>query len=221
MAEIVLVGARPDKTLLGLAARFLRGAPVAPCRAQRRQIAGVIAEGVESLAMGRGIEQAALGELSFDLHQQLAELAQQAHARRLVVDEGAAAAVRGEHAAQHQRFLAGAVQALLGQELARWVIGRQHELRRHHRLLGALPHQPALGAHAQRQAQGVQQDRLAGAGLAGQYAEARPEPQFQAVDQHHIADGQACEHRTEGCEAHRIAGDDSDGARRGPARRPA
>ena len=62
------------------------------------------------------------------------------------------------------------------------------------RLLGAGPHQPGLGAAAERQAQRVEQDRLAGAGLAGQHAQPRPKRQAQPVDQHDVANGEAEQH---------------------------
>ncbi len=72
---------------------------------------------------------------------------------------------------------------------------RQRELRGHHRLLGAVAHEAALGAHAQRQAQRVEQDRLAGAGLAGEHAEPGMEGEVEPVDQHDVANGEAEQHR--------------------------
>ena len=65
----------------------------------------------------------------------------------------------------------------------------------HRRLLGAGAHQAALGAHAERQPERVEQDRFAGAGLAGQDAQARPEGEIKPVDQHDIANGKAEQHR--------------------------
>ena len=44
------------------------------------------------------------------------------------------------------------------------------------------------------QAQGVQDDRLARPGLAGQRGQARPEGQVQGLDQHDVADAQADQH---------------------------
>ena len=73
--------------------------------------------GIQHLAMGGGIEQAVLLELADDLHQPVADLAQQADAHGLVVDEGAAAAVGAELAAQQQ--IAFDLEALLGEKGAR------------------------------------------------------------------------------------------------------
>ncbi len=75
------------------------------------------------------------------------------------------------------------------------MVARHREFGADLRLLGAVAHQPAFGAHAQRQAQGIEQYRLAGAGLAGEHAQPRPERQIELVDQHHVADGKAEQHR--------------------------
>ena len=61
-------------------------------------------------------------------------------------------------------------------------------------LLGAGPHQARIGAPAERQTERVQQDRFAGAGLAGQDAQPRPEGERQPVDQDNIADGKTKQH---------------------------
>ena len=54
--------------------------------------------------------------------------------------------------------------------------------------------QPGVGPGAKRQAEAVEQDRLSGAGFAGQHAKARLELQLEPVDQHHIADRQLPQH---------------------------
>jgi hypothetical protein len=71
----------------------------------------------------------------------------------------------------------------------------QREFGADDRLLGAVTHQPRFRAHAQGEPQGVEQDRLARAGLAGEHAQPRPERQIELVDQHHIADGKSQQHR--------------------------
>ena len=71
---------------------------------------------------------------------------------------------------------------------------RQIELGGDRALWGALAHQPLLGPGAQRQAQRIEQDGFAGAGLAGQHAQARCEIEIEAIDQDDVADGQASEH---------------------------
>ena len=59
--------------------------------------------------MRRGIDQRAVVVLAVDLDQRAAELLQHLHAHRLVVDEGAGAAVGELHAAQDQLVLGGDV----------------------------------------------------------------------------------------------------------------
>ncbi len=80
-----------------------RRAPVVPGLRQRRCAACVLGEGVEHRAVVGRVEQAALLELALDFDQAVAELAQQADARRLVIDKGAAAAVGAQKPAQHNR----------------------------------------------------------------------------------------------------------------------
>ena len=144
--------------------------------------------------MGCRIEQTRLRELAFDLDGRLAELAQEADAGRLIVDEGAAATVRADDAAKYDRVVLGG-DAGFGQEPARRMIGAEIEFRSDHRLVGAVPDQPAFGAHAQRQAERVEQDRFTRAGFAGKDAEPRAESEIEPVDQHHIANGEAQQHR--------------------------
>ena len=60
-----------------------------------------------------------------------------------------------------------------------------------HGLRLALADQAAVGAGAEREAERIEQDRLAGAGLAGQHAEAGAEFEVEALDQHDVADGEA------------------------------
>ncbi len=59
---------------------------------------------------------------------------------------------------------------------------------------GTRADQAGFGARTQRQAERIQEDRLAGAGLAGQHAEPRFRRQIQPVDQHEIADRQLDQH---------------------------
>ncbi len=70
------------------------------------------------------------------------------------------------------------------------------ERRNHLALLGAFTHQRRLAAGAERQRKRIEQDRLAGAGFAGQRGKPGTEIDVQAVDQHDIADGKAGEHDT-------------------------
>ena len=61
-------------------------------------------------------------------------------------------------------------------------------------LLGAVAHQRLVAAAAQGQREGVEQDRLAGAGLAGEHGKAVGEIDVEPVDQHDVADGEPGEH---------------------------
>ena len=96
--------------------------------------------------------------------------------RRLVVDEGAAAAVGLDDAADDQRLAGLAVEPVLGEQGAA-PDGRaaRSKLAVTTACACAVPDQPAVGAGAERQAERIEQDRLARAGLAGQHAEARAE----------------------------------------------
>jgi hypothetical protein len=154
----------------------------------------MLGEGVEQFAMGRRIEQAALLALALDLDQAVAELAHQRDARRLVIDKGAAAAVGGDQPAQDDRTREIAADAGLIEDRRGRMVAADGEFGGNRGLLGAGPHQARIGAPAEREAERVHQDRLAGPGLAGQHAQPRPERQAEPVDQHKIANGQAKQH---------------------------
>ena len=64
----------------------------------------------------------------------------------------------------------------------------------HHRLARALAHQADLAARAERQAKRVEQDRFAGPGLAGEYAEAIAEIEVERLDQHDVTNGERGQH---------------------------
>ena len=61
-------------------------------------------------------------------------------------------------------------------------------------LLHALAHQRLVAAGAQRQREGVEQDRLAGAGLAGEHGKPFGEIDVEPVDQDDVADRKSGEH---------------------------
>ena len=73
--------------------------------------------GIEQAAMRRRIHQRARIMLAVDLDQRGAEILQRLHADRLIVDEGAGAAVGELHAAQDQRLVG--LDVALGQQRAR------------------------------------------------------------------------------------------------------
>ena len=68
------------------------------------------------------------------------------------------------------------------------------EHRDHLALFGALAHQRHIAARAERQSESVEQDRFAGAGLAGERGKAGAEIDIQPFDQNDIADGKARQH---------------------------
>ncbi len=176
------------------AARLLGRAPYLPGGAhrgdQRREREAAMM--VKQRALQRRLEQRLLLVLAVDLDQQLAEPAQQAAADRLVVDEGARAAVGRDQAAQHQLVLGG--DAVLGEQALHAAVAEVGERRGDRALRRTLAHQRAVGAPAEREPHGIEQDRLAGAGLAGQHAEAFGELEVEPLDQDDVADHEAGQH---------------------------
>ena len=144
--------------------------------------------------MRRRIEQPGLRELALDLDQHIAELTQKADARRLIGDEGAAAAICIDDPAQHDAVIPGRDAGLV-EEAPRRVLRRQVEFGGNGRLLRAVAHEPRFRADTERQSQRIEQNRFAGASFAGQHAKPWAEGDIEPVDQHHIAYGKAEEHR--------------------------
>ena len=68
------------------------------------------------------------------------------------------------------------------------------ERRRHLPLLGAVAHQARVAAAAERERERIEQDRLAGAGLAGQHRQAGRIVDVEPFDQDDVADREAGEH---------------------------
>ncbi len=143
--------------------------------------------------MGRGVDEGALVVLAVDFHQRRAKRAQHLDADRLVVDEGAGTAVGELHAAHDQLVLTAEI--ILRKQAARRMVFAEIERGNHLALLGALAHHRGVAARAERQRESIEQDRFAGAGLAGQRGEAGPEIDVQAIDQDDVADGKASQHR--------------------------
>ena len=56
--------------------------------------------------------------------------------------------------------------------------------------VGAVAHQPRIGATAEAEAERIEQDRLAGAGLAGERTKPLRKFQIEPIDENHIADRQ-------------------------------
>jgi hypothetical protein len=168
--------------LFGLGAGFARRAPCRPgCRHLPRQR---LRPGIEQLALGIGAQQAVMGVLAVDVGQEIGGLAQLGQRRRHAVDVAARAAVRLDHAPQQ----AGIVVEIVGLQPALQGLPAATRTRRRSRPSRPLRTAAGIGALAQRQGQRIDQDRLAGAGLAGQGAEAGGEFQLQLVDDDVVAD---------------------------------
>ena len=163
---------------------------------QPRHFGGVgvdAAIGVQQGAMRRGVDEGAFVVLAVNLDQSRSQRAQDLDADRLVVDEGARAAV-GELRPAHDQFVF-ADKIVVGQHAARRMIFGDVEGGNHLAVLGALAHQSRVAAGAERQREGVEQDRFAGAGFAGQRGKAGAEIDIEPVDQNDVADGKASQHR--------------------------
>ena len=104
---------------------------------------------------------------------------QRAGGRQRAVDERAAAALRGDLAADEQLFAA----ALEDRFDGRGVLAGADEV--------------ARGAAAEQQADGLDEDRLAGAGFAGQDVQAGVELDLDRVDDREVLDAKEAEHRKE------------------------
>ena len=137
--------------------------------------------------MGRGVDESALVMLTVNLDQDRPERAQHLDADRLIVDEGARATV-GELRPPHDQFIF-AHKVIVDQHAARRMIFGDVKGGDHLAMLGTLAHQSGIAAGAERQREGVEQDRFASAGFAGKRSKAGAEIDVQAIDQDDIADG--------------------------------
>jgi len=130
--------------------------------------------------------------LAVDLDQPLARLAQEIDRDRLVVDEGPCASVLALQPAKDQ--IAIAVDAAFGEELADRVVGGEVEYGGHITLAGPVAHQRAVAAAAEGQRQGIEENRLAGTGLAGEHRHSGTKIDSETLDQNDVADRQGDEH---------------------------
>ncbi|MGY4597656.1 hypothetical protein ACVWXL_005402 [Bradyrhizobium sp. GM22.5] len=100
--------------------RSVGGAARVPERLDRRDVLFETCEGIEQAAVGGGIDQRALIVLTVDLDQGGTDSLQRLHADRLVVDEGAGAAVGELDPAENH--LAGIVQPVLREDFGRGMV---------------------------------------------------------------------------------------------------
>ena len=129
--------------------------------------AGLPGEGVEDGQVVGGVEQAMLVELALHLDQTITDSGQETDAGRLIIDESAAAAIGAQGPAQDERAVP--VEASFGDQGAGRMIVGDIEHGGDTGLFGFAPDQPCFGPLAQGEAKGIQQDRFAGAGFAGQH----------------------------------------------------
>ena len=162
------------------------GAPLVPQPRHFRGVGVDPAIGVEQRAVRCGIDEGAFVMLAVNLDQSRAERAQHLHADRLVVDERASPAV-GELRPPHDQLVL-ADKIVVGQHAARRMVFGDIEGGDHLAVLGALAHQSRIAAGAEREREGVEQDRFAGTGLAGQRGETGSEIDIEPVDQNDVAD---------------------------------
>ena len=175
------------QAVLGCAGGLQRGvglAPGLPGGGHRARIGAGI--GIQQLAHGGGARQALPGVLAVNVDQPLAQLAQLRQRGAGAVDPGAAAAGTVDGAAQQQGAGFG-VEAMLSQpgacRLGQVELGADLAARL------AFAHPQRIAAPAQHQLQRVDQDRLAGARLAGQGREAATQRQIERRDDDEIAQG--------------------------------
>ena len=149
---------------------------------------------VQQGAVGLPVQEADGLMLAVHLDQSLTDLPQRRNARGLIVDKGPAAAVRGQGAAQDQLLARDDLESARRDHLdqVRVVGGREDGGGR--RLFRAASHQAGIGARAKGQAQGVENDRLARPGLAGQHRQAGVDVEVEHVHQHDVADGEGGQH---------------------------
>ena len=150
---------------------------------------------VEEGALRARVEQRLMLVLAVDVDEQTAEKLEVLQRRGLAVDERARAAVGADHAAQ--RALRPLVEAALPKPVDRRVPRWAVELHADLRALGARAHGARVGAIAEREAERVHEDRLAGAGLAGHHAEAARELELDLVDDRVVPDLDQAQHSSQ------------------------
>ncbi len=152
------------------------------------------AEGIEQPAMRRRIHQRAVVMLAVDLHQRRAEALQHLHAHRLIVDEGAGAAVAPiARGAGSDASSAG--MSFVGEHRARRMPGRQLE-RRRSRCPAPRPAAPAPASPRPPSASAKASSRMDLPAPVSPVSTDRPDGEIdiEPVDQNDVADGKPGKH---------------------------
>ena len=151
------------------------------------------AAGVEQLALVSAARQRLELELAVHVDEVLAERAQRLHRHGLSVDVGAAAAVGRDDPAQLDFALV--LDRLFLEPGHRARVAIDVERRGHLGPLGAVAHGATVCAPSHGQQQGIHQDGLAGASLAGEGGEAGLELELDGLDDREVANLQVSQHR--------------------------
>ena len=155
------------------------------------------AVGVEQFELAGLRQQGLVLVLAVDLDQQTGQFGELGDGDRAAVDPGPRAAVGAQGAAQ----LAGAVVVaalvehfLLPEPGQRFRAVAQVELGVEFGAFGAVADHAAVGAHAGEEAEGIDQQRFAGAGFAGNDGHSGAEFEFGGGDDGEVAKREACQH---------------------------
>ena len=163
------------------------GAPGAVRIGDRLHEGGVPAEAVQQAQLARRLEESLLLVLAVDLGEARAERGKAADRDRPIVHPHARATVRSDLPPHDDRSL-----ARLDQVRQRIVVGRHRGIE--DRLdaggIGPGAHLVGGGSGPEREGDGVHDERLAGAGFAGQHREARREDEPNRLDHGEVLDGQ-------------------------------
>ena len=122
---------------------------------------------VQNGTVAARVQQAAVVMLAMQLNQRFREAAQDLSRAATVIDPSGFAAICGVDTAQDE-LIASRQPCVFEHGMSR-VTGRQIKPGGDFPLIGPLPHQIGTPAPAQHKTQGIQQDRLARPGLAGQH----------------------------------------------------
>ncbi|EQD77883.1 Negative regulator of class I heat shock protein [mine drainage metagenome] len=150
------------------------------------------AVGIEQGQLLLALQQRLMLVLAVDLQQMRGQFAQLRQRHRAAVDPRARTARGGQHAAQ--AAVPVIVQGLRVQPSARGGAGGEVEFGADLGAFRAAAHQCGVGARAAKQQQRVDQQRLAGAGLAGDHGQAGAQRDFGPGDYSQIANVQRRQH---------------------------
>jgi hypothetical protein len=186
-------GLARGKILLGFQRQPLQPLPVAErlgARARQRLRVGVR---VEHLPLGGRTKEGLVRMLAVDVDQELADLLQLRERRAVPVDEaaGAPGAIDG---APEEKAAGVALQVVFLCPCANQALIGKFKLGRQLCALGALPHHGRVRAPADQELDRIDEDRLAGAGLAGEHRESGLELEARGLHDHEIADLERAQH---------------------------